>query len=65
MPWYETENIHLCTIKDFIEICEILNIDIQESYINNDHKIRKINNSGSIWNNLFSKEGIFLLTKKK
>ena len=65
VPWYETENIHLCTIKDFIEICDILNIDIQESYTNNDHEIRKLNYSGNIWNNLFSKEGIFLLTKKK
>jgi len=62
--WYETENIHLCTIKDFIEICKLLNIFIEEAYTNNDYEIKKLNNPNSFLNNLLSKEGIFVLTKK-
>ena len=28
--WYETENIHLCTIKDFEILCKECGIDIKE-----------------------------------
>ena len=62
--WYETENIHLCTIKDFVEICKILNIYIEAAYTNNEYKIKKLNNPDNFLNNLLSKEGIFVLTKK-
>jgi methionine biosynthesis protein MetW len=28
-PWYNTPNIHLCTIRDFIELCTELGITIE------------------------------------
>ena len=28
--WFETENIHLCTIKDFESLCNELSINIEE-----------------------------------
>ena len=28
-PWYETPNIHLCTIRDFVAMCEELDIRIE------------------------------------
>jgi methionine biosynthesis protein MetW len=28
-PWYETPNIHLCTIRDFVALCEALDIRIE------------------------------------
>jgi len=62
--WYETENIHLCTIKDFIKICKLLNIYIEEAYTNNEYEIKKLNDPNSFLNNLLSKEGIFVLSKK-
>ena len=64
-PWYETENIHLCTIKDFIKICKLLNIVIEETYTNNDHTIKKLAHPYSYWHNLLSKESIFVIKKKK
>ena len=64
VPWFETENIHLCTIKDFIEICSLLNIVIEETNSINDNKAHKIRKPNTLLNNLFSKEGIFVLTKK-
>lgn len=39
--WYETPNIHLCTIKDFENLCNQLNIEILERIVvDNDHEAR-------------------------
>ena len=61
-PWYATGNIHLCTLKDFIELCELLNISINEVFRNTTHSIKKINKPNSYLNNLLSIEGIFVLS---
>ena len=62
-PWYSTPNIHLCTIKDFINLCNSLNIKINKAYRNTQNNIKKIENPNSYLNNLLSTEGIFILTK--
>ena len=31
IPWYETPNIHFCTIKDFVELCGELDAKIEQS----------------------------------
>ena len=28
-PWYETQNIHLCTVGDFVDLCDGLNVEIE------------------------------------
>ena len=63
-PWYSTPNIHLCTIKDFINLCNSLNISINQAYRNTHNNIKKIEKPDSYFNNLLSTEGIFILTKK-
>ena len=59
--WYETENIHLCTIKDFENLCLKQNISIKDKvFINrNGYQggLSKINP------NLFAVEGVYLLEK--
>ena len=59
--WYETENIHLCTIKDFENLCLKENISIIDKvFINrsgNQGGLSKINP------NLFAVEGVYLLEK--
>ena len=59
--WYETENIHLCTIKDFESLCLKENISIKDKvFINrngNQGGLSKINP------NLFAVEGVYLLEK--
>jgi methionine biosynthesis protein MetW len=30
-PWYETPNIHLCTIRDFVALCDEIGIGIEKS----------------------------------
>lgn len=37
--WHDTPNIHLCTLKDFEQLCQSKNIDILERKVmNNEHK---------------------------
>ena len=59
--WYETENIHLCTIKDFENLCLKENINIKDKvFMNRNGKqggLSKINP------NLFAVEGVYLLEK--
>jgi methionine biosynthesis protein MetW len=59
--WYETENIHLCTIKDFENLCLKENIKIKDKvFINRNGGqggLSKINP------NLFAVEGVYLLEK--
>jgi methionine biosynthesis protein MetW len=31
-PWHSTANIHLCTIRDFVELCRELGITIEQSF---------------------------------
>ncbi len=30
-PWYSTPNIHFCTIRDFVKLCEQMDIHIEQS----------------------------------
>ncbi|MFZ3238054.1 MAG: methionine biosynthesis protein MetW [Stellaceae bacterium] len=30
-PWYETPNIHLCTIRDFVALCDELGVAVERS----------------------------------
>jgi hypothetical protein len=62
--WYETPNIHFCTIQDFITlVCEI---DARiERGVALDHSGVPLNYSEPwIWN-LFGEQGVFRLTRKR
>ncbi len=61
--WYNTPNIHMCTIKDFVGFSKIINFKIFKSLalINENHS--DINNSNLIFKNLFGELGIFLIEK--
>ena len=61
-PWYLTENIHLCSIKDFLKLCEELNISINKAFRNSNYSIKEITRPSSYINNLLSIEGIFVLS---
>ena len=61
--WYNTPNIHMCTIKDFFEFSKIMNFRIFKSLALINKKISTINNSNLFTKNLFSELGIFLIEK--
>ena len=60
--WYGTENIHLCTIKDFEDLCSKENIIIEDSIHLN--KERNKSKFAAIAPNLLSSEGVYLLARK-
>ena len=61
--WYNTPNIHMCTIKDFFKFSEIMNFKIFNSLALANRNVSKINNSNLFIKNLFSELGIFLIKK--
>ena len=61
--WYNTPNIHMCTIKDFVEFSNIINFKIFKSLALNNKNISIINNSNLFLKNLFADLGIFLIEK--
>ena len=62
--WYNTPNIHMCTIKDFFSFSEIINFRIFKSLALINKKVSNIRSSNLIFKNLFSELGIFLIEKK-
>ena len=59
--WYNTPNIHMCTIKDFFKFSEVINFKIFKSLALTNKNVSNINNSNLFSKNLFSELGIFLI----
>lgn len=61
--WYETPNIHFCTISDFVELCETLHLAIEQRHYVTHQGVRSAfqNNSGLA--NLFGEQGVFMIRK--
>jgi len=61
--WYNTPNIHMCTIKDFFKFSKTINFKIFKSLALMNKNVSTINNSNLFLKNLFSELGIFLIEK--
>jgi len=61
--WYNTPNIHMCTIKDFVSFSKKIDFKIFKSFALINKNISNINNSNLFFKNLFSELGIFLIEK--
>ena len=59
--WYDTPNIHMCTIKDFVKFSKIKNFKIFKSLALVNNKVSDINKSNLNFKNFFSELGIFLI----
>jgi len=59
--WYNTPNLHMCTIKDLFNYCDKKNIKIQKVIGVNEDKISLIKKNNLEMKNFFSKLGIFLI----
>lgn len=61
--WYDTPNIHFCTINDFIELCELCGITIHRQVMVNQGG-EKVRFRGKGWRaNLFGEQGVFLISQ--
>jgi len=61
--WYNTPNLHMCTIQDFYNFCNNKGINIFKTISLNGQKTSKITPSNLKYKNLISELGIFLLEK--
>ena len=61
--WYNTPNIHMCSIKDFFNFCEDRKINLYKSIALQNLKSSKITNSNLTLKNLTAVLGIFLIEK--
>jgi methionine biosynthesis protein MetW len=57
--WYETPNIHFCTIRDFLDLCKDMGIGVQRSVALG----QKGNVLPNVWSNLVAAQGLFLLSR--
>ncbi len=61
--WYNTPNLHMCTIKDFFDFCENKKIKFIRSLALNEERLLNISKANLGKRNLFSEIGIFLIEK--
>ena len=61
--WYNTPNLHMCTIKDFVGFSKVINFKIFKSLALINKNVSTINNSNLFFKNLFAELGIFLIEK--
>jgi methionine biosynthesis protein MetW len=61
--WYDTPNIHLCTIKDFLGLCKDVGAKVERAVALNAYG-RKLGVSMPLFmQNLFGEQAVFLLSK--
>ena len=61
--WYNTPNLHMCSIKDFFSFCEERKINLYKSIALQNLKSSKITKSNLPLKNLTAVLGIFLIEK--
>ncbi len=61
--WYETPNIHLCTIDDFVELCEDIGVTIEHGMVLDAQGRPRALRAPGWLANLFGEQGLFVLRK--
>ncbi|MGB0629300.1 MAG: methionine biosynthesis protein MetW [Alphaproteobacteria bacterium] len=62
--WYDTPNIHLCTIRDFSTLCDDLGLKVQRALsLSHSGTSRELNSAGVVAN-IKGEEAIFVLTRE-
>ena len=62
--WYDTPNIHFCTIKDFRELCQVVGAKMEKAVaLNAWGRPLRLNAPWWFWN-LFGEQAVFLLSRR-
>jgi methionine biosynthesis protein MetW len=62
-PWYETQNIHFCTIRDFVEMVEDMDARIERAVaINRQGAPLRVSAPWWVWN-MMGEQAVFLLAR--
>lgn len=62
-PWYDSPNIHPCTIKDFRTLCAEVNAKVERAVALNVYGKRIGIGLPLSWHNLIGEQAVFLLTR--
>ena len=63
-PWYQTPNIHFCTIRDFVLLCRELGITIEKRLsVTHEGGTAPFHSTGKLAN-LLGEQGVFLLRRE-
>jgi methionine biosynthesis protein MetW len=57
--WFDTPNIHFCTVADFESLCEDLNIEVVERRMSS-----SIGLMAQLWPNVFAKSASYRITRR-
>jgi methionine biosynthesis protein MetW len=60
--WYDTPNIHFCTIRDFVALCADIHAQIEKATVLRGNGERIATRSPWVWN-LFGQQAVFLLSR--
>lgn len=61
--WYDTPNIHFCTIRDFLLLCRDLKVTVERGIaLDRDGGVLPINGQGRLAN-LFAEQGLFVISR--
>jgi methionine biosynthesis protein MetW len=64
-PWYDTPNIHLCTIRDFVRLCDEIGARIERSITLDRHgRPFSLDPRGGLAN-LLAEQGVFVLSDSR
>lgn len=62
--WYDTPNIHFCTIRDFVVLCDVVGARMERAVaLNAGGKPMRFALPWWVWN-LFGEQGVFLLRRR-
>lgn len=61
--WYDTPNIHFCTIKDFERLCSERNIKILNKAVTNHNPLYR--GLAQLWPNMFASTAIYHLSREE
>lgn len=61
--WYDTPNIHFCTLSDFVSLCEDMHISIDKRVYVDKNGTPGHFNGKAFFANVFGEQGIFLIHK--
>ncbi|WP_257167451.1 methionine biosynthesis protein MetW [Bradyrhizobium sp. SRS-191] len=61
--WYDTPNIHFCTIKDFVQLCDEIGVKMERAVaLDSDGRPLRVAMPWWFWN-MFGEQGVFLLSR--
>ncbi len=62
--WYETMNIHLCTLRDFTALCDTLGLGVESCITLSGGRAETLRGGPKNWHNLTAQQGVFILKRR-